>query len=164
MAALGREATQEARLYFTGGVTAVLLGWRSSTIDVDVKIEPESDRLLRAMVDLKDRLQLNVELAAPDHFIPPLPGWEERSSFIGREGHLSFYHYDFSAQTLAKIERGHRQDLEDVSRMLESGVVERPELLRRFEQIEDQLHRYPAIDARSFRRRVEEIASQEAPG
>jgi hypothetical protein len=160
MAALGREADQEARLYFTGGVTAVLLGWRSSTIDVDVKLEPESDRLLRALVGLKDRLEVNVELAAPDQFIPALPGWEERSPFIGREGRLSFFHYDLYAQALAKIERGHVQDQEDVRHMLQAALVEPEELLRRFEQIEGELHRYPAIDPPSFRRAVEEAVAR----
>jgi hypothetical protein len=47
MRALGAEAESEARLYFTGGATAMLLGWRSSTTDLDIKLEPESDRLLR---------------------------------------------------------------------------------------------------------------------
>jgi len=162
MKALGREADREARLYFTGGVTAVLLGWRASTIDIDVKAEPESDRLMRGLAKLKDALQVNIELAAPDHFIPPLPGWEERSRFIGREGHLSFFHYDLYAQALAKIERGHLQDREDVRQMVEAGLVEPQELLRRFEQIEDQLHRYPAIDAPSFRRAVEEVVGRGA--
>lgn len=32
MRALGAEADQEARIYFTGGATAVLFGWRESTI------------------------------------------------------------------------------------------------------------------------------------
>jgi hypothetical protein len=30
--ALGREATGPGHVYFTGGATAVLLGWRASTI------------------------------------------------------------------------------------------------------------------------------------
>lgn len=164
MEALGREADRETRLYFTGGATAVLLGWRTSTVDIDVKIEPESDRLLRALAGLKDRLEINVELAAPDQFIPPLPGWEERSRFIGREGRLSFFHYDLYAQALSKIERGHRQDLEDVDQMLEAGLIETAELLRRFEQIEGQLYRYPAIHSPAFRRAVEEVLRRRAPG
>ncbi len=36
MRALGREARAETAAYLTGGATAVLLGWRASTIDVDV--------------------------------------------------------------------------------------------------------------------------------
>jgi hypothetical protein len=77
--ALGREATNPTRLYFTGGATAVLLGWCASTIDVDIHIPPEDDRLLRTLPELKESLELNVELACPAHFIPELPQWQQRS-------------------------------------------------------------------------------------
>jgi hypothetical protein len=40
MIALGVKATRPARLYFTGGATAVLLGWRASTIDVESILTP----------------------------------------------------------------------------------------------------------------------------
>lgn len=159
MRALGNEAEGETRLYFTGGATAVLLGWRSSTVDVDIKMDPESDRLFRAIPQIKDRLEINVELAAPDQFIPALPGWQERSQFIGREGRLSFYHYDLYSQALSKIQRGHAQDLADVRQMLERGLIDRRDLLRRFEQIDPDLYRFPAIDPAAFRRAVEEFVS-----
>ncbi len=48
MRALGAEADAPSRVYFTGGATAVLTGWRSTTIDLDIKILPESDRLFRS--------------------------------------------------------------------------------------------------------------------
>ena len=83
---LGRVAPARTRIYLTGGATAVLEGWRASTIDVDVRFEPESDALLRELVDLKDRLGINVELASPPDFIPELPGWRERSPLVFREG------------------------------------------------------------------------------
>jgi Nucleotidyltransferase of unknown function (DUF6036) len=156
MRELGSEADQDVRLYFTGGATAVLLGWRPSTIDLDVKMEPETDRLFRAIPRIKDELEINVELAAPDQFIPEVPGWQERSAFIVREGRLSFYHYDFYAQALAKIQRGHAQDLADVQAMIERRLIERNELRQRFEQIEPRLYRYPAIDADAFRKALEE--------
>lgn len=152
MRELGSEAEKDVRLYFTGGATAVLFGWRPSTVDVDVKMEPESDRLFRALPRIKEKLELNIELASPDQFIPELPGWQERSAFIVREGRLSFYHYDFYSQALSKIQRGHAQDHVDVRQMLERGLVDRGELRRRFEEIEPQLYRYPAIDPAAFRR------------
>ena len=34
MQALGREASGQGRVYFAGGATAVLLGWRASTLDI----------------------------------------------------------------------------------------------------------------------------------
>lgn len=157
MTELGREADRDVRLYFTGGATAVLLGWRLSTIDVDIKMEPETDRLFRALPRIKEKLEINIELAAPDQFIPEIPGWQERSAFIAREGRLSFYHYDFYAQALSKIQRGHAQDLADVREMIDRGLVNREELRRRFEQIEQQLYRYPAIDPKTFRRALEAV-------
>ncbi len=51
----------------------MLLGFRSSTVDIDVKLIPDSDELLWAIPKLKEELRVNVELAAPDQFIPPLP-------------------------------------------------------------------------------------------
>jgi Nucleotidyltransferase of unknown function (DUF6036) len=159
MQALGQEAEREARVYFTGGATAVLMGWRATTIDADITIVPESDRILRALPALKERLRMNVELAAPSHFIPPLPGWEERSPFIGRESKVSFHHYDLYSQALAKIERGHVQDRSDVREMLARRLVTPDRIRELFEKIAPELYRYPALDPSSFRRAVEETLS-----
>jgi len=155
MKALGGTADADTRVYFTGGASAVLEGWRTATVDVDLRIVPDRDELLRAIPALKEELELNVELASPPDFIPELPGWEERSRFIAREGRVSFYHYDFYSQALAKIERGHTQDAADVATMLDRGLVEPRRLRELFEAIEPQLYRYPAIDPKSFHRSLE---------
>lgn len=157
MRALAREARSEGRVYIAGGASAVLLGWRESTIDVDLKIIPEHDHLLRAIPALKESLHINVEQAAPDQFIPALPSWQERSPFIARDGVLSFHHYDFYAQALAKIERDHEIDRRDVADMLASGLVDRAKLLEFFRAIEPELYRFTAIDAAAFRQRVESL-------
>lgn len=155
MRALGAVSTADARVYFTGGATAVLHGWRESTIDVDIRIDPEHDALFRAIPHLKEHLQINVELASPDHFIPVKDGWEDRSPFVRREGRLSFHHFDLYAQALAKIERGHAQDAGDVREMLRRGLVERKALLAYFEEIAPRLYRYPALDPAGFRQALE---------
>jgi len=155
MRALGDTADAETRVYFTGGASAVLEGWRAATVDVDLRIVPDRDEMLRAIPALKEELELNVELASPADFIPELPGWEERSRFIAREGQVSFYHYDFYSQALAKIERGHAQDAADVAAMIDRGLVEPGRLRELFEAIEPRLYRYPAIDPKSFRRALE---------
>jgi hypothetical protein len=161
MKELGDEADRDGRLYFTGGATAVLVGWRTSTVDVDIKMEPEADRLFRALPRIKDQLGINIELAAPDQFIPEVPGWQERSTFIAREGRLSFYHYDFYSQALSKIQRGHAKDLLDVREMMDRGLIDRDELRRRFEQIEPQLYRYPAIDPERFRTALNALLAEQ---
>ncbi len=151
MQGLGREADADGRVYPTGGATAVLLGLRASTLDADILMIPESDRLYRALGRLKDELHVNVEIAAPLHFIPELPGWQERSPFVAREGRLSFHHFDFYSQVLAKIERWHVQDRADVESFLARGLVERTRLRSYFEQLVPRLYRYPALDERAFR-------------
>ena len=157
MRALGRAAKVEGRVYLTGGATAVLNGWRASTIDVDIKVIPDQDELLREIPSLKERLNLNVELAAPSDFIPVPDGWEERSPFIRREGAISFHHFDPVAQALSKAERRHAQDLIDVKEMLASELVDPTDALAQFDSIEPELYRFPAIDPPSFRRSVEEL-------
>lgn len=51
MRALGARTTTETTCYLTGGASAVLGGWRETTIDVDVLFAPENDELLRAIPD-----------------------------------------------------------------------------------------------------------------
>lgn len=155
MRLLGQRAREKARVYLTGGATAVLEGWRATTIDVDIEIVPDSDAILRELPALKEQLRLNVELASPAHFIPELPGWRERSPWIVDEGGLSFHHYDFYAQALAKLERGHAHDLADVREMLARKLIEAARTLELFEAIQAGLYRYPALDAKAFRRAVE---------
>lgn len=135
-----------ADIFITGGGTAVLEGWRSATIDLDLKAVPEPPGFFEAIADLKDRIDVNIELASPDHFIPELPGWRERSPFIARHGQVNFYHYDLYAQALSKIERGHARDLTDVAAMLDRRLIEREQLFQLYRDIEPQLIRYPAIE------------------
>ena len=159
MNVLGVEADREVRLYFTGGATAVLLGWRTSTIDIDIKVDPETDRIFRALPGLKEKLEINIELASPDQFIPEVPGWEERSAFIQRIGRLSFYHYDLYAQALSKIQRGHAQDRSDVRQMIDRQLIDKQQLRQRFTEIEPHLYRYPAINPKSFREALEDVVA-----
>ena len=156
MEAFARVARRDLRIYLVGGATAVLHGWRPTTIDVDLVMRPEDDTLLRAIPDLKEELQINVELASPLDFIPVPPGWEDRGTFIGQTGRVGFFHFDLYAQALAKVERGHRQDLADVREMIARKLIDRSRALEYFARIEPELYRFPALDAPSFRRAVEE--------
>lgn len=157
MAQMGQRVRGPGRVYLTGGATAVLEGWRGMTIDLDLKAEPEPPGFFEAIVELKEDIDLNVELASPDDFIPPLPGWQERSRFIVCHGQLEFYHYDAYSQALSKIERGHERDLVDVGAMMQRGLIERARLWAFFEGIEGQLIRYPAIEPKAFRAAVAAI-------
>lgn len=63
---LGRRTREPGRLYLVGGASAVLVGWRNATIDVDIHLPTDDAEILRHIPALKDELQVNVELAASD--------------------------------------------------------------------------------------------------
>jgi len=152
---LGRTARRPVRIYLTGGSSAVLEGWRDATIDIDLRFEPEADELLRELPALKERLGINIELASPPDFIPELPGWRERSPLVFQEGRVAIHHFDYYSQALSKIERGFEQDLADVRRMLDGGLVDPFRARALYEVIEAELYRYPAIDPSAFRRKLD---------
>lgn len=151
---LGKSATGRGVVYLTGGATALLLGIRAETIDVDIKLDPEPVGVFDAIAKLKNDLDLNIELAAPDQFIPELPGWRDRSQLISKTGTIEVRHYDFYSQALAKIERGHPNDLEDVRGYLKLGLIDLKKLKEFFDLIRADLVRYPAINIAEYERRV----------
>ena len=151
---LGRRSDVAARVYLTGGATAVLEGWRLSTVDIDLRFEPDDDKLLRVLPELKERLDVNVELVSPSDFVPELPGWRDRSPFVVRVGKLDVHHFDPYSQALSKVERGFDQDLGDVEDMVRSGLVEPALALELFAHVESDLYRYPAIDPAAFAAKV----------
>jgi hypothetical protein len=154
---LGRVVAPGTRMYLTGGATAVLEGWRPSTVDVDVRFEPDSDAALARIAALKEELSLNVELASPLDFLPPLTGWRERSRFRFREGDLEVFDFDPYSQALSKLERGFELDLADVAAMVGSGQVEPARLRELYEGIEGELFRFPAVDPPRLRAAVESL-------
>jgi len=83
MAELGNRVRGPGRIYFAGGATALLHGWRSTTIDVDLKPDPEPPGLFEALAVLKDELDINVELAQP-RSIHTSCAWLERAQFVYR--------------------------------------------------------------------------------
>ena len=159
MRSLGRATVEPTTVYLTGGATAVLHGFRDATVDVDIKIEPDRGDLLRAVPALKEELELNVELASPDLFIPVSEGWQGRSPLIDRVGTVEFRHFDLVAQVLAKVERGHEQDLRDVRDLIGGGHVDPAAVRAELGRIEPELYRFPAVDPATLRSAVEAVLS-----
>jgi hypothetical protein len=157
MRALGDAADRDIRVYFAGGATAVLIGWRAATVDIDLVAVPEADALMRAIPALKESLAVNIEIASPAHFVPVPAGWEERGTFIARHGRVEFFHFDLVAQALAKLERRHARDREDIREMVSRGLVDARRARAYFEKMEPELYRFPAIHPATYRRAVDEV-------
>lgn len=146
------------RVYLVGGGTAVLEGWRESSIDAD--LFARQDDIFHDVQGIKERLQLNIEFARPEDFVPPLEGSESRHVFIETVGRVSFYHYDPYAQLLSKIVRGFARDLTDARALVTSGMV-KPDLFRKLaEDIpESAFSKYPRLSPQAVRSAVEDFLS-----
>ena len=161
MTILGREARGSGRVYFTGGASALLIGWRSSTVDIDIRLDPEPPGIFQALAKIKQDLNINIELASPQDFLPPLPGWRDRSVFISKRGQIAFYHYDFTAQALSKLSRGYDRDVNDVRAMYAQGLFELEDLRNCFKAIESELIRFPALNPETLKDRIKAFIEQE---
>lgn len=162
---LSKRAKSAGKIYLTGGASAVLYGWRTSTIDIDLKLDPEPAGIFEAIRDLKEQLHINVELASPDDFLPPVPDWQSRSLLIAHFGNVEFRHYDFVGQALAKLERGHTKDVLDVREMLARNLVTIQALHEGLTAIVPALLRYPSLDEDQLKRKITEALLQfEAEG
>ncbi|HEV7404809.1 MAG TPA: hypothetical protein VGO11_17840 [Chthoniobacteraceae bacterium] len=154
MAALGAAILGSGRIYFTGGVTALLFGWRESTIDADLCADPEPAGFFESLPKVKLQLNANLEMVSPADFLPELPGWRSRSLFIARHGRIDFHHYDFYSQALTKILRHHERDRRDLQGMSDARLIEPARLRELFDSIKPKLVRYPKIDPAAFEERL----------
>jgi hypothetical protein len=136
------------RVYLVGGGTAVFEGWRESSIDAD--LHSKQDDVFHEVQGIKERLQLNIEFARPEDFVPPLEGSETRHVFIETVGRVSFYHYDPYAQLLSKIVRGFARDVTDAKAFVTSGMVDPDRFRSLVERIPESVYsKYPRLSPRA---------------
>jgi len=153
---------QSYRVFVVGGGTAVLSGWRASTIDADLYCDQEG--VFGDIQGIKDRLQLNVEFVRPEDFVPALVGSENRHIFIETVGNVTFCHYDPYAQLLSKVVRGFRRDLQDAQSLLASGMVEAERFRALVQQIPRAAYaRYPSLSRQGVLDAVDDFLSGTKP-
>jgi hypothetical protein len=152
--ALGRACHGPGIVYLTGGATALLSGWRASTVDIDLKLDPEPEGAFAAIARIKEELAVNVELASPADFLPELADWRAQSPLVGRFGPVEVRHYDLRAQALSKLARGFERDVADVRAMLERRLVTCAALRSALAEMAPRLERFPRVSERELRGRL----------
>ena len=156
MKELGRTGPKRGayRVYLVGGGTAVHLGWRRSSIDVDLFSDREE--VFRNIQEIKERLNMNIDFARPEDFVPPLKGSSHRHIFIETVGSITFYHYDPYAQLLSKIVRGFDRDLHDAREFVRSGKVDPSKFRSLVAAIPDSAYaKYPSLSRGGVEEAVE---------
>ena len=156
---LGRQCRCAGRLYLVGGSSVVFENLRKLTLDIDLtfEVDPGSEnRLVQAIRELKEELDVNVEQVSPGDFIPLPAGYRDRSEFVGRFGELDVFHFDLYSTALSKIERGSEQDFADVQMLLNANKIEWARLQGFFDEIlprmgEHSLRQDPVEFEQNFR-------------
>ncbi|OGQ45879.1 MAG: hypothetical protein A3I05_08280 [Deltaproteobacteria bacterium RIFCSPLOWO2_02_FULL_44_10] len=157
MKSIGKMLQKSATFYLTGGSTAILYGFREGTIDID--IAGDMDELFSHIPKMKERFQINIEIAKPTDFIPSLPKEKGRHIMIGTFGKATFMHFDPYAQAFSKIVRGHETDMVDVKALVAAGLVETKKLCEMVKKIPDsQFTRYPRLNRSAVEAAVESFA------
>jgi hypothetical protein len=161
MKELARRAPRRGayRVYFVGGGTAVYLGWRRSSIDVDLYSDHEI--VFRDIQEIKERLNINIEFARPEEFVPPLPRTAQRHVFIDTIGTITFYHYDPYAQVFSKVARGFQRDLGDAREFIRSGMVDPRKLRALVAGLPDSAFaKYPSLSRDGIEKAIESFLAQ----
>ena len=161
MKELARRAPRRGvhRVYLVGGGTAVYLGWRRSSVDVD--LYSDNDVVFRDIQAIKERLNINIEFARPEDFVPPLTGTASRHVFIDKVGAITFYHYDPYAQLLAKVARGFQRDLDDAREFIRSGMVDPRTLRSLVAAIPDSAYaKYPSLSRAGIKNALESFLAE----
>ncbi len=86
---------------------------------------------MRAISELKQGLDVNVELASPLDFLPAPPGWQERSPS--------------------------ERDLADIDAMIERRLTSPAAIRATFTAVAEALYRFPAVDQRELQAAVQAL-------
>ncbi|MFW6135966.1 MAG: DUF6036 family nucleotidyltransferase [Chloroflexota bacterium] len=124
---LGERLHSQADLYLLGGSALCLLGNPRTTVDVDYTFETGMETAARfeaTVAELAADMEIDAEAVPIAEFVPLPPQAYERRRLVGRYGPLTVYIFDVYTIALSKIARGFEADLEDVTFMLDQGLIE----------------------------------------
>jgi len=135
---LGERYHHPGTVYLVGGASLILLDAKTSSLDIDLKIEVSREdygEFVRCLRGISLEMEIAIEEASPGDFIPLPGGYENRRKFVGRFGALDVFHFDPYSIALSKIHRGSEKDAADVVGMLEKGLIMFNELERAKDEI-----------------------------
>ena len=116
----------------------------------------DKEVVFRNIQEIKERLNINIEFARPEDFVPPLKGTVDRHVFIDTVGPITFCHYDPYAQLLSKVVRGFQRDLDDAIKFIDSGMVDPQQFRSLVGAIPDSAYaRYPNLSRDGIENAVE---------
>lgn len=158
---MGRGLRSPVRLYLVGGSVLIDLELRSTTLDIDFVVDAEEPGVLaefeRHARALKERLQLNLEIASPADCLPAPSGVRDRSLFVRHVGLLSVYYYHLPSQVIAKAACGFEQDLDDAAALVRSQLVSWDDVEETWQEMEASPTGWLRYEPADVRRRLDQL-------
>ena len=158
---LGRTFRKAGRLYLVGGAALVHAGVRPGfTQDINIQVGGANEsEFIIGIQRLIQQMQINVEFASPQDFIPLPSQWEAHAQFVARYGQIDVFYFDFYSIALSKIERGTTRDIEDVKLLVQQQRIELNELDAAYQEVFAQLGkgRYLKVTPERFAERYASI-------
>jgi hypothetical protein len=121
---LGERVPPASQLVLVGGSALMLLGSPRPTLDIDFygdDIHPSE--LHRQILNIAKELKVNIEAVPLDRFIPLPEGSEDRKIAIGQFGNLDVYVADPYSIALSKVDRGLKEDFDDLVFLIEHNYI-----------------------------------------
>jgi len=122
--ALGERVPPASPLILVGGSALILLGSPRPTMDIDFfgdDVYPSE--LHRQILNIAKELKVNIEAVPLDRFVPLPEGSEDRKIPIGQFGNLDIYVADPYSIALSKVDRGLKEDFDDLVFLIERKYV-----------------------------------------
>lgn len=117
------------QIYIVGGAALIHKGIRpGQTLGIDIQITSDPANLTAQIVQLKQKLNINIEFASPGDFMPLPAQWEVRSEFIRRYGQVDAFYFDWYSIALSKAQRANPQDVVDLQLLVRQHFVDLAEL------------------------------------
>lgn len=158
---LGRTFRKPGRLYLVCGAALVHAGVRPGfTQDINIQVGGANEsEFIIGIQRLIQQMQINVEFASPQDFIPLPSQWEAHAQFVARYGQIDVFYFDFYSIALSKIERGTTRDIEDVKLLVQQQRIELNELDAAYQEVFAQLGkgRYLKVTPERFAERYASI-------
>jgi hypothetical protein len=151
---LGKSYQHTGTIYLVGGSSLLLVTSKASTFDIDLQFSIPVEyhaEFIECIHRISREMQIPIEQASPDEFIPLPAGYENRHRYIGRYGNLEVFHFDFYSVALGKLNRGTEKDFSDIAQMIQAGVIRLPELETYFQEI------LPKLDSFSLRSNASDL-------
>ena len=120
----GERVPPASQLILLGGSALILLGSPRPTMDIDFfgdDIHPSE--LHRQILSIAKELKVNIEAVPLDRFVPLPEGNEDRKIAIGQYGNLNVYVADPYSIALSKVDRGLKEDFDDLVFLIERHYV-----------------------------------------